>query len=175
MHEQDIPADGQAQAEEKLKSIEGAFEGLSAAIENKDVPGIIANKRAILNQIGDVEQLMVKGFPYEWVLSNLNNPSQFGVNIISLDCSFSYFRVPAQYKSLPQLKVRIYVERKFLAWYFSSYPGDRLIHYRNWPQGRATVELTLKKADPSAKYFVDGTTYDEAKLTVVALNSACCA
>ncbi len=65
MHEQDIPADGQAQAEEKLKSIEGAFEGLSAAIENKDVPGIIANKRAILNQIGDVEQLMVKGFPYE--------------------------------------------------------------------------------------------------------------
>lgn len=62
---QDIPPESQAQAEEKLKNIETSFEGLSAAIENKDVPGIITNKRAILSQIGDVEQLMVKGFPYE--------------------------------------------------------------------------------------------------------------
>ena len=29
------------------------------------------------------------------------------------------------------------------------------------------MELILKKADPSAKYFVDGATYDEAKLTLV--------
>ncbi len=34
-------------------------------------------------------------------------------------------------------------------------------------QGRATVELTLKKADPAAKFFVDGKTYDDAKLTLV--------
>jgi hypothetical protein len=34
-------------------------------------------------------------------------------------------------------------------------------------QGRATVELTLKKADPAAKFFVDGKTYDDAKLNLV--------
>jgi peptidylprolyl isomerase len=62
---QDIPVETQPKAEEILKSIESSFEGLSAAIENKDVPAIIASKRGVLNQIGDVEQLMVKAFPYE--------------------------------------------------------------------------------------------------------------
>lgn len=106
----DISAEQQPKAEEILKSIEASFEGLSAAIENKDVPAIIASKRGVLRLIGDVEQLMVKAFPYE---------------------------IPAQYQNLPQLK------------------------------GRATVELTLKKADPAAKFFVDGKTYDDAKLTLV--------
>jgi peptidylprolyl isomerase len=62
---QDIPAEEQAKAREILKSIESSYEGLSAAIENKDVPAIIASKRGVLRQIGDVEQLMVKAFPYE--------------------------------------------------------------------------------------------------------------
>jgi hypothetical protein len=29
------------------------------------------------------------------------------------------------------------------------------------------VELTLRKADPKAKYFVDGKTFDEARLKLV--------
>ena len=62
---QDIPEESRSKAEEMLKAIETSFEGLSNAIENKDVPAIISSKRGILNQIGDVEQLMVKGFPYE--------------------------------------------------------------------------------------------------------------
>jgi hypothetical protein len=62
---QDIPAEQQPKAEEILKSIEASFEGLSAAIENKDVPAIITSKRGVLRLIGDVEQLMVKSFPYE--------------------------------------------------------------------------------------------------------------
>jgi hypothetical protein len=39
--------------------------------------------------------------------------------------------------------------------------------YGAFVQGRATVELTLKKGDPAAKFFVDGKTYDDAKLTLV--------
>jgi peptidylprolyl isomerase len=62
---QDIPAEQQPKAEEILKSIESSFEGLSSAIENKDVPAIVASKRGVLRLIGDVEQLMVKAFPYE--------------------------------------------------------------------------------------------------------------
>ncbi len=37
------------------------------------------------------------------------------------------------------------------------------------------MELTLKKADPAAKYYVDGKTYDEAKLTLVRPHSSAAA
>lgn len=78
-----IPADRKAQAESLLDSLSAGIEPLKTAAENKDKEGVWTERKQLLNQVGEIEELMVDGYPFE---------------------------VPAEYDDLPQLKGRATVE-----------------------------------------------------------------
>ncbi|PZO19762.1 MAG: peptidylprolyl isomerase [Leptolyngbya foveolarum] len=78
-----IPADRKAQAESLLDSLSAGIEPLKTAAENKDKEGVWTERKQLLNQVGEIEELMVDGYPFE---------------------------VPAEYDNLPQLKGRATVE-----------------------------------------------------------------
>ncbi len=73
----------QAEAEALMTQINAGLVNLKTLAEHRDRPGIIAAKAEVLDQIGELEALMVKGFPFE---------------------------VPAAYSQLPQLQGRATVE-----------------------------------------------------------------
>jgi peptidylprolyl isomerase len=62
---QDVPADKQAQATTLLADIEKELGELATVIEGKTNKAVAAKKRAVLDKIGELEQLMVQAFPYE--------------------------------------------------------------------------------------------------------------
>lgn len=74
-----VPADRQAQAEALLAQIQQGIQDIRGKVEAKEREPIWALRAAILDEIGQVEELMVKEFPYS---------------------------VPEEYSSLPQLKGR---------------------------------------------------------------------
>lgn len=78
-----VPSDRQPQAEALITQIEDGIVGIRADVEAQDRDAIWTKRAAILDQIGELEELMVKGFPYE---------------------------VPAEYSHLPQLKGRATIE-----------------------------------------------------------------
>ena len=78
-----VPGDRQPQAEALLEDIKTGISQLQEAVENKDRESVWLTRRAILDNISDIEALMVEGFPFE---------------------------VPAQYANLPQLKGRATVD-----------------------------------------------------------------
>ena len=78
-----IPDGKKAQAESLLDSISAGITPLKEAAENKDKEGVWTERKQLLDQVGEIEELMVDGYPFE---------------------------VPAEYDNLPQLKGRATVE-----------------------------------------------------------------
>ena len=78
-----VPSDRQPQAETILEDIKTGISELQEAVEHKDKEAVWLTRRAILDNISDIEALMVEGFPFE---------------------------VPAEYADLPQLKGRATVD-----------------------------------------------------------------
>lgn len=73
----------QGDGEAALKKLQTNLKQLSDIVETKDKEKVFNQNAVCLNLIGDVEQAMVKGFP---------------------------FSVPKEYDNLPQLKVRLQLE-----------------------------------------------------------------
>lgn len=80
-----IPSDRQGLAQDLLASLKIDLESLKASVDAQDKEQVGAERRSILNQITQLEELMVTEFPFE---------------------------VPADYANLPQLKGRATVELK---------------------------------------------------------------
>lgn len=78
-----VPADRQAQAGELLDSLMTDLEPMREAIAAEDKEGVWIERKHMLDQVGELETLMVEGFPFE---------------------------VPEEYSNLPQLKGRATVE-----------------------------------------------------------------
>lgn len=78
-----VPSDRQPQAETILEDIKTGISELQEAVENKDKEQVWLTRKAILDNIGEIEALMVEGFPFE---------------------------VPEEYANLPQLKGRATVK-----------------------------------------------------------------
>ena len=78
-----VPESRQAQASTILDSIEAGLDPIRAAIEAEDKEAVWIERKQLLDQVGEVEELMVEGFPFE---------------------------VPAEYDNLPQLKGRATIE-----------------------------------------------------------------
>lgn len=72
-----VPASRQAEAKELIGEIKTKIESLRTVAEAKDKEKVREERAAVLDLVGDLEQTMVKAFPYE---------------------------VPSQYSNLPQLK-----------------------------------------------------------------------
>ncbi|WP_141295305.1 peptidylprolyl isomerase [Planktothrix agardhii] len=80
-----IPEERQPQAQVLVEQIKQDIDSLRAAVEVKDPQTLLLTQGKILDNIGTLEELMVKEFPFE---------------------------VPAEYSNLPQLKGRATVEIK---------------------------------------------------------------
>jgi peptidylprolyl isomerase len=80
-----VSEDKQAQAQTLTAAINTEIESLQAATEAKDKPQVQAARDRVLAKVGELEELMVAGFPYE---------------------------VPEEYKNLPQLKGRATIDLK---------------------------------------------------------------
>ncbi|MEB3226922.1 MAG: peptidylprolyl isomerase [Synechocystis sp.] len=78
-----VPDDRQDQAQTLLTQIKADLSELETAVEAKDKEAVITARQAALTAIGDLEALMVTGFPFE---------------------------IPEEYAALPQLKGRATVE-----------------------------------------------------------------
>jgi peptidylprolyl isomerase len=74
-----IPEDKKPRAEELLAELRSGVEEMRADVEAKDKDAIWTKRSALLNRVGELEELMVTKFPFE---------------------------VPEQYSNLPQLKGR---------------------------------------------------------------------
>ncbi|MEM1251004.1 MAG: peptidylprolyl isomerase [Cyanobacteria bacterium P01_H01_bin.21] len=83
--ESTIPEERRAEAAPLFENISAQLETLQTAAQDKDLETLWSTRRSVLGTIGDLEYLMVKGFPYE---------------------------VPADYDNLPQLKGRATIEFK---------------------------------------------------------------
>lgn len=80
-----VPTDRQAQAQTLLDQIQKGVEAIQTTIGTKDKSKTLEQRTALLTQVGDLEALMVKDFP---------------------------FAVPKEYNHLPQLKGRATVAMK---------------------------------------------------------------
>jgi peptidylprolyl isomerase len=80
-----IEPEQQAIAEDLITQIQANVANLKVGIEAQDKSGVLAERLKTLDRVGELEALMVKGFPYE---------------------------VPAEYSNLPQLKGRATVAFK---------------------------------------------------------------
>lgn len=78
-----IPSEQQSQAQDLIAQIKQGIADLQQAADGKDKEKIWLSRANVLNLIGELEELMVQGFPFE---------------------------VPAEYSNLPQLKGRATVE-----------------------------------------------------------------
>ncbi|MBE9065349.1 peptidylprolyl isomerase [Leptolyngbya cf. ectocarpi LEGE 11479] len=78
-----IPEERRSLAEPLLEKIDTQLEAMQTALQNKELENLWTGRRATLGTIGELEYLMVKGFPYE---------------------------VPEDYDNLPQLKGRATIE-----------------------------------------------------------------
>ncbi|MGL5083688.1 MAG: peptidylprolyl isomerase [Microcoleaceae cyanobacterium] len=80
-----IPADRQAEAQEIITQLDAGIDRLRGALEVKDGEMLLETRADMLQNVGQLEELMVQKFPFE---------------------------VPAEYANLPQLKGRATVEIK---------------------------------------------------------------
>ncbi len=78
-----VPAARQGKASEILDSLKAGLEPVRAAAEAQDKEAVWIERKALLDQVGELEELMVDGYPFE---------------------------VPEEYDNLPQLKGRATVE-----------------------------------------------------------------
>lgn len=79
----DIPEEQKPQAEAIITAMRDDIVSLREAVETKDKEAIWIERGKILDKVGELEQMMVKGFPFD---------------------------VPSEYSNLPQLKGRATVE-----------------------------------------------------------------
>lgn len=79
----DIPDEKKPQAEALIAEMDKQIASIREAVEAKDKQQTLAERTNLLNQVGELEEMMVKKFPYE---------------------------VPSEYSNLPQLKGRATVE-----------------------------------------------------------------
>eukprot|EP00188_Purpureofilum_apyrenoidigerum_P003788 Plantae.Rhodophyta-Purpureofilum_apyrenoidigerum.ctg4054.p1 GENE.Plantae.Rhodophyta-Purpureofilum_apyrenoidigerum.ctg4054~~Plantae.Rhodophyta-Purpureofilum_apyrenoidigerum.ctg4054.p1 ORF type:complete len:436 (+),score=103.62 Plantae.Rhodophyta-Purpureofilum_apyrenoidigerum.ctg4054:221-1528(+) len=105
----DVAPEYKEEASKIMDTVPDLLASLADVARLRNSEEVTPLQRDILRNIGKVEQMMVKEFPYE---------------------------VPEEYKDLPQLK------------------------------GRATVEMTLQKAD-NEKFDIDGVLYDSSNMTMV--------
>ncbi len=80
-----VPEERKSQAETLISEIKSGVNDLQEVAKNKDKEQISEKRTNLLNLVGELEELMVQGFPFE---------------------------VPAEYSNLPQLKGRATVEMK---------------------------------------------------------------
>ncbi|MEM7556016.1 MAG: peptidylprolyl isomerase [Cyanobacteria bacterium P01_A01_bin.84] len=80
-----VPSEGQSEAKALISQLQSQIEDLRDIVDSKDKEKIWIQRSKILNKVGDLEQLMVKEFPFE---------------------------VPSEYSYLPQLKGRATIEIK---------------------------------------------------------------
>jgi peptidylprolyl isomerase len=80
-----VPEANKPQAEALIAELKSGVSSLEEAAKTKDKEQILAKRADLLNLVGDLEDLMVQGFPFE---------------------------VPKEYSNLPQLKGRATVEMK---------------------------------------------------------------
>lgn len=73
-----IPADRQELATNLLEQMSEEITHLQEALEAKDRDKMAIERQEILNQVGQVEQLMVKGFPYQIPEEYANLPQLLG-------------------------------------------------------------------------------------------------
>ncbi|MEO0769341.1 MAG: peptidylprolyl isomerase [Cyanobacteria bacterium J06649_4] len=78
-----VPEQNKAKANELLDSLVASLEPIRAAVEAEDKSGVWIARKDMLDQVGELEELMVDGYPFE---------------------------VPEEYAGLPQLKGRATVE-----------------------------------------------------------------
>ena len=78
-----VPAERQTQANALLDSMAAGIEPMIALAEEKDQEGVWIARKELLDQVGELEELMVQGYPFE---------------------------VPEEYDNLPQLKGRATVK-----------------------------------------------------------------
>ncbi|NEQ32216.1 MAG: peptidylprolyl isomerase [Leptolyngbya sp. SIO4C5] len=78
-----VPAANQSQAETLLNQLQNGLQPLREAVEAQAKERVWLRRSELLDTVGEIEELMVEGFPYE---------------------------VPAEYSSLPQLKGRAAIE-----------------------------------------------------------------
>lgn len=74
-----VPAASQPQAEQLLADLKAGLEAMNGVVEAKDKSGVWQQRATLLDTVGEIEALMVEGFPFE---------------------------VPDEYSNLPQLKGR---------------------------------------------------------------------
>jgi cyclophilin family peptidyl-prolyl cis-trans isomerase len=79
----DIPDDKKSQAEALIAQMNDGIASMREAVEAKDKENIWTERGKLLDQVGELEELMLQGFPFE---------------------------VPSEYSHLPQLKGRATVE-----------------------------------------------------------------
>ncbi|MEM7725247.1 MAG: peptidylprolyl isomerase [Cyanobacteria bacterium P01_A01_bin.45] len=80
-----VPEEHRSEAEAFISQLQSETEQLREIVDSKDKEQVWIQRASLLNKVGDLEQLMVKGFP---------------------------FKVPSEYSYLPQLKGRATVEIK---------------------------------------------------------------
>ncbi|HEY9644369.1 MAG TPA: peptidylprolyl isomerase [Coleofasciculaceae cyanobacterium] len=78
-----VPSDRQPQAEALIDQIQAGVEDMRADVEAQNKSALVSKRSKILDQVGQLEELMVTKFPYE---------------------------VPPEYSNLPQLKGRATIE-----------------------------------------------------------------
>ena len=139
-----IPADRKPQAEAFISQLQSTLADLRAATEAKDKDAIVSAKQASLDIVGQLEEAMIEGFPFE---------------------------IPAEYQSLPQLKGRATIAmtttRGDLTLVVDGYSAPvtagnfvDLVHrgfYNNLPFTRAEASYLLQTGDPdgAAAGFID--------------------
>lgn len=79
----DIPDEKKPQAEALITQINEGIASIREAVEAQDKESVLLGRKKLLDQVGEIEELMVKEFPFE---------------------------VPSEYSQLPQLKGRATVE-----------------------------------------------------------------
>jgi peptidylprolyl isomerase len=79
----DVPDDKKPQAEALIAQMNGGIASIRDAVEAKDKENVQIERSKLLDQVGELEELMLKDFPFE---------------------------VPSEYSQLPQLKGRATVE-----------------------------------------------------------------
>jgi peptidylprolyl isomerase len=139
-----IPEAQQPQADALMTQIQERVVGMKALVEAQDKEGTLVARKPTLDLVGDLEALMVQGFPYE---------------------------VPAEYNNLPQLKGRATVEFKttqgdlkaVIDGYSAPVTGGVFVDlvqrkfYDNMPFNRAEEFYVLQTGDPKGPEdgFVD--------------------
>ncbi|MFB2768602.1 peptidylprolyl isomerase [Pelatocladus sp. BLCC-F211] len=139
-----VPEANKTQAEALISELKSGLSNLEEVTKTKDKEQVLAQRADLLNLVGDLEDLMVQGFPFE---------------------------VPKEYSNLPQLKGRATIEMKttkgnitfVVDGYNAPVTAGNLVDlvqrgfYDGLPFTRAEESYVVQTGDPSGKEvgFID--------------------